>query len=126
MNNENKKELSRYNPTTEFLLYKTANGDIKVDVLLQNETIWLTQKKMAELFDVNVPAISKHLKNIFEEGELKKDSVVSISETTAGEVWFVANEIGSILALTDTRKSVKLPDKDDRNTVPVMSYEMFM
>ena len=39
MNNENKKELSKYNPATEFLLYKTANGDIKVDVLLQNETI---------------------------------------------------------------------------------------
>ena len=85
MKNENRNELSKYNTATEFLLYKTANGDIKVDVLLQNETIWLTQKKMADLFDVNVLAISKHLKNIFEEGELKEDSVVSILETTAND-----------------------------------------
>ena len=56
----------------EFLLYKTANGDVKVDVLLQNETIWMPPKKIAKLFDVNVPAISKHLKNIFESGELNK------------------------------------------------------
>jgi hypothetical protein len=57
----NKNDLSNYNPTSEFLLYKTPNGAIKVDVLLQNETIWMPQKKIAELFDVNVPAISKHL-----------------------------------------------------------------
>ncbi len=42
----NKKELSKYNSATEFLLYKTAHGDIKVDVLLQNETIWIPQKKL--------------------------------------------------------------------------------
>jgi len=65
----NKKELSKYNPTTEFLLYKTPNGDIKVDVLLQDETIRMPQKKIAELFDVNVPAISKHLKNIHCTGQ---------------------------------------------------------
>jgi hypothetical protein len=75
------KELSKYNPTTEFLLYKTPNGDIKVDVLLQNETIWMPQKKMAELFDVNVPAISKHLNNIYESGELQKNATISILET---------------------------------------------
>ena len=74
----NKKELSKLNPVTEFLLYKTANGDIKVDVLLQNETIWMPQKKIAELFDVNVPAISKHLKNLFESEELDEEVVVSI------------------------------------------------
>jgi len=70
---------------TEFLLYKSPNGDIKVDVLLQNETIWLPQKKIAQLFDVNVPAVSKHLKNIFESGELLENSVVSILETTASD-----------------------------------------
>lgn len=122
----NKKELSINNTPTEFLLYKTPNSDIKVDVLLRNETIWMPQKKIAELFDVNIPAISKHLKNIFEEGELKENSVVSILETTTREVWFVPYNIGFILALTDTRKSVNLPDKEDRNTVPVMSYGMFM
>jgi len=67
---------------TEFLLYKSSNGDVKVDVLLQDETIWLSQKKIALLFDVQVPAISKHLKNIFESGELDKKVVLSILETT--------------------------------------------
>ena len=78
-------DLSKYNPNTEFLLYKTSNGDIKVDVLLQNETIWMPQKKIAELFDVNVPAVSKHLKNIFESGELQKEATVSILETVQNE-----------------------------------------
>ena len=75
-------DLSKYNPNTEFLLYKTPNGDIKVDVLLQDETIWLPQKKIAQLFDVQRPAITKHLKNIFESGELNKKVVCSILELT--------------------------------------------
>ena len=65
---------------TEFLLYTSPNGDIKVDVLLQDETIWLSQKKIADLFGVGIPAISKHLKNIFESGELDEEVVVSILE----------------------------------------------
>ena len=68
---------------TEFLLYTTPNNDVKVEIYLHNETVWLPQKRMAELFGVNVPAISKHLKNIFESGELEENSVVSILETTA-------------------------------------------
>ncbi|MEA3445438.1 MAG: virulence RhuM family protein [Bacteroidota bacterium] len=75
-------DLSKYNPNTEFLLYKTPNGDVKVDVLLQNETIWMPQKKIAELFDVQRPAITKHLKNIFESGELDEKVVCSILELT--------------------------------------------
>ena len=75
-------DLSKYNPNREFLLYKTDNGDIRVDVLLQNETIWMPQSKIAELFNVNIPAISKHLKNIFESGELDEKVVVSILEIT--------------------------------------------
>ena len=75
-------DLEKYRPNREFLLYKTSNGDVKVDVLLQNETIWMPQKKIAELFDVNVPAVSKHLKNIFESKELDEKVVVSILETT--------------------------------------------
>ncbi len=81
----NKKDLSNYNPTSEFLLYKTPNGDIKVDVLLQNETIWMPQKKIAELFGVNVPAISKHINNIFDSGELQKEATVSILEIVQNE-----------------------------------------
>ena len=80
--NENKK-IAANSKLKEFLLYKSPNEDIKIDVLLKNETIWLPQKKIAELFSVNVPAISKHLKNIFEEEELEEHSVISILETTA-------------------------------------------
>jgi len=75
-------DLAKYKPNREFLLYKSANGDVKVDVLLQNETIWMPQKKIAELFDVQRPAITKHLKNIFDSGELNKDVVCSILELT--------------------------------------------
>jgi hypothetical protein len=77
-----KKEIT--NPTS-FLLYTSANGDIKVDVRLQDETIWLTQKSMAELFAVGVPAVNKHLKNIFDSGELMENSVISILATTAAD-----------------------------------------
>jgi len=79
------KHLSLQDQTTEFLLYTTPNGGVKVEVALSGETLWLTQKRMAELFGVGVPAISKHLKNIFESNELKQDSVVSILETTADD-----------------------------------------
>jgi hypothetical protein len=75
-------DVSKYNPSRQFLLYKTDKGDIKVDVLLQNETIWLPQNKIAELFDVQRPAITKHLNNIFESGELNEKVVCSILEHT--------------------------------------------
>lgn len=78
-----KPQLTPHDETTEFLLYTTPNGQVKVEVLLNNETLWLTQKRMAELFGVGVPAISKHLKNIFDSQELEPSSVISILETTA-------------------------------------------
>ena len=55
---------------SQIILYTTSDGDIKVDTVLQNETIWLTQEKMAELFGVQRPAITKHLQNIFDNAEL--------------------------------------------------------
>ena len=67
----------------EILLYTTPNGKVKVEIYLQNETIWLTQDKIAILFGVQRPAITKHLKNIFESGELNENSVSSILEHTA-------------------------------------------
>ena len=69
----------------EILLYTTPNGKVKVEIYLQNETIWLTQQKIAELFGVQRPAITKHLKNIFEAGELQEISVSSILEHTASD-----------------------------------------
>ena len=65
-----------------FLIYNTPQENIKIDVVVKDETVWLTQKAMAALFGVQVPAISKHLKNIFEEGELEENMVVSILEIT--------------------------------------------
>ena len=64
----------------QFLLYSMPDGDGKVQVVIKDETIWCTQKAMAHLFGVGVPAISKHLSHIFEEGELEKDVVVSKME----------------------------------------------
>lgn len=78
-------ELSLKDQTTEFLLYTAPNGQVKVEVLLSNETLWLTQKRMAELFGVGVPAISKHLENIYESGELQKEATISILETVQQE-----------------------------------------
>ena len=69
----------------QFLLYNMPDEEGKVQVVIKDETIWCTQKAMAQLFGVGVPAISKHLKNIFEEGELQMDSVISKMETTAAD-----------------------------------------
>ena len=69
----------------QFLLYTAPDGAVKVEVFFKDETVWLTQKALAELFAVKVPAINKHLKNIFESGELIESSVISILETTAAD-----------------------------------------
>jgi hypothetical protein len=78
-----KKQIVPNNSFTEILLYTTPNGKVKVEIFLRDENLWLTQKKMADLFGVGIPAINKHLKNIFETGELLEKSVISILETTA-------------------------------------------
>jgi hypothetical protein len=70
---------------SDFLLYVAPDGQVKVRVLFKDETVWLTQKVLAGLFGVKVPAINKHLKNIFESGELEEESVISILETTAAD-----------------------------------------
>ena len=81
---DKKTALSPYE-TKEILFYRTDEGDVKVEILLYEETLWLTQAKIAELFGVQKAAISKHLKNIFSSGELRENSVVSILETTASD-----------------------------------------
>jgi len=70
------------NSFTEFLLYTTPNGKVKLEIFLRNETIWLNQEKIAQLFGVQRPAITKHLKNIFQSGELDEKVVSSILELT--------------------------------------------
>lgn len=77
-----KTQIVNQNSFTEFLLYTTPNGNVRVEIFLRNETIWLTQEKIAQLFGVQRPAITKHLKNIFESGELFEDKVSSILEHT--------------------------------------------
>ena len=70
------------NNEIQFLLYNLPDEEGKVQVVIKDETIWCTQKAMAQLFGVGIPAISKHLKNIFEEEELQKEVVVSKMEIT--------------------------------------------
>jgi len=67
--------------SSEIILYTTPAGTVKVEVILQDETVWLTQKAMGELFGVQRPAITKHLKNIFESGELLKTSVAILNSS---------------------------------------------
>jgi len=75
-------KLTIQDELTDFLLYTTPNNDIKIETYLYNETLWLPQKKIAELFGVQRPAITKHLKNIFDSGELEEKVVSSILEHT--------------------------------------------
>ena len=70
---------------TEFLLYTAPSGKVKVEIFLRDENIWLTQEKIAALFGVQRPAVTKHLKNIFETNELREESVSSILELTAAD-----------------------------------------
>ncbi len=79
------KKLSIKDELTEFLLYSAPDGNVKVEVILNDETVWLSQKSIAQLFGVQIPAVSKHLRNIFESGELEKDSTISILETLQKE-----------------------------------------
>ena len=69
--------------TGNVIVYQAENESVSTNVLFKDETFWMTQKDMAKLFDVNIPAISKHLKNIFESGELVISAVISKMETTA-------------------------------------------
>lgn len=77
-----KNKIIQQNTFTEFVLYTTPNGKVKVEIFLRGENVWMTQEKIALLFGVQRPAITKHLKNIFESGELDEEVVSSILEHT--------------------------------------------
>jgi len=83
--NNQKKLVNLENSFTEFLLYKTPNNQVKVEIFLKNENIWLTQEKIAMLFGVDRSVITKHLKNIFESAELNEDSVCAKFAHTASD-----------------------------------------
>ena len=69
----------------QIIFYQSETGNVNINVTFYNESFWLTQKNIAQLFGVEVPAISKHFKNIFESGELNENSVISKMETTASD-----------------------------------------
>lgn len=79
------KKITIKDELTEFLLYVSPNGDVKVEAFLHDENIWLTQKRIAELFGVDVRTISEHLQNIFKNGELDETSVIRNFRTTASD-----------------------------------------
>jgi hypothetical protein len=101
--NADERRLTTQDELTEFLLYTAPDGQVKVECILHDETIWLTQDRIAELFGVQRPAITKHLKNIFESGELEEEVVSSILEHTT--------QHGAIEGKTQTR-SVKFYNLD--------------
>lgn len=70
---------------SSIIFYNSPKGNIHIEVLYKDETFWMSQRRMSELFGVEIPAISKHLKNIFESNELEEVSVVSKMETTAAD-----------------------------------------
>lgn len=79
-------EVALYNPSTDnIVVYRTEDNTLQLDVQVKGDTVWLTQQQIAELFGVKQPAVSKHLSNIFKDGELEKDSVHSILEYTASD-----------------------------------------
>ena len=71
--------------SSEFLLYQTEDGQTKIDVKIEGETVWLTQSQMVELFQRDKSVISKHIKNVFVEGELNEKAVVAFFATTAAD-----------------------------------------
>ena len=73
------------NNEIKYLIYNTPQEAVSVNAVVKGETIWLTQKAMAELFDVEVPAISKHLAHIYSEGELQPDATISKMEIVQTE-----------------------------------------
>jgi len=78
-------EIDTFKRESDFLLYTTPDGKVRLEIFVKDENIWLTQEKIAQLFGVQRPAVTKHLQNIFESGELEESSVSSILEHTASD-----------------------------------------
>lgn len=79
------KEMNKDNNQGEIVIYQTDDGDTKIDVRFVDETVWLTQAQLCELYQTSKSNVSEHIKNIFEEGELEENSVVRKFRTTAAD-----------------------------------------
>ena len=77
--------MKEFDKQMEMVLYHSDEGDVSVDAYIKDESLWITQKAMAELFGVQVPDISKHLTNIYDEGELDKEATISKMEIVQKE-----------------------------------------
>ena len=124
-------EIATYNSTENVVVYSSADNAVHLDVQLADETVWLTQQQIATLFGVQIPAVSKHLSNIFREGELDKKSVISISENTATDgkkyrtMFYNLDAILSVGRITQRCRQTpfrlyangSLADKNDQNQI---------
>ena len=81
------------NKTNQFLIYQTADGKVRIETQFKDETVWLSQKQIGELFQKSKATISEHIKNIFSEGELQENSVVRDFRTTANDDYNETNKI---------------------------------
>ena len=112
------------NNALQFLIYNTPDESVSVNAVVKDETIWLTQKAMAELFDVQTPAINKHLSNIFDEGELEPSSTISkmeIVQDEGGRNWTVLEGKGKVSHKMGLNKAHK--EYDEFNKVQkIISY----
>ena len=124
-------EIATYNRTENVVVYSSADNAVHLDVQLADETVWLTQQQIATLFGVQIPAVSKHLSNIFREGELDKNSVISILENTATDgkkyrtMFYNLDAILSVGRITQRCRQTpfrlyangSLADKNDQNQI---------
>ncbi len=101
--------MNDFDKQMEMVLYHSQDGVVSVDAYIKDESIWITQKAMAELFGVNVPDISKHLSNIFDEGELSKEATVSKME---------------IVQLEGSRKVRRTPDFYNLDAIISVGYRV--
>ena len=97
------KEMNRDNNQGEIVIYQTDDGDTKIDVRFVDETVWLTQAQLCELYQTSKSNVSEHIKNIFEEGELEENSVERLKNLGGGNYW---NEL--LDRIRDIRSSEKV------------------
>ena len=99
------------NSTAEFLIFTSQAGENTIEVKVEDETVWLTQKLIAELFDKSVPTINEHLKNIFASEELEENSVVRNFRITAKDGKNYATQIAKDHALSEFEKYRVVQDR---------------